>query len=163
VSFSPPFAPLASTAWQLIAQQSTRGGMALADCGVYKDIFKVRFRTQDFEKSVPNSGQCSTAKPTMRRAPVAQLGRPPLVHVNMHCPAMDRAKVRPFAPATGWHPRKACCRPRSGLDRPFLPGRKASIRAHCASVRVRLLKITFFFDLESELDQFGNSPKEDAA
>ena len=46
----------------------------------------------------------------------------------------------------------AAVRPRS----PFLPGTSGSIHAHCASVRVRLLKIASVFDLESNLNQFGN-------
>lgn len=50
-------------------------------------------------------------------------------------------------------------RPRS----PFLPGTSGSIRAHCASVRVGLLKIASIFDLESNLSPFGNSLNEDAA
>jgi len=50
-------------------------------------------------------------------------------------------------------------RPRS----PRLPGTSGSIRAHCASVRVRLLKIASVFDLESKLTQFRNPLNEDTA
>ena len=44
---------------------------------------------------------------------------------------------------------------------PFLPGRRDSIRAHCASVRVRLLKIASVFDLESKLKRLGNPLNDD--
>jgi hypothetical protein len=46
---------------------------------------------------------------------------------------------------------------------PSRPGRCPSIRAHCASVNVRLLKIASVFDLESELSLAGNPSNEDAA
>jgi hypothetical protein len=50
-------------------------------------------------------------------------------------------------------------RPRS----PFLPGTRVSMRAHCASVRVLLLKTASVLDLESETCRPGNPSNEDAA
>jgi hypothetical protein len=44
-----------------------------------------------------------------------------------------------------------------------LPETSGSIRAHCASLNVRLLKIASVFDLESNLRKFGNPLNEDAA
>jgi hypothetical protein len=44
-----------------------------------------------------------------------------------------------------------------------LPGTSGAIRAHCASVKVRLLKIASVFDLEAELRPSGNPSNEDAA
>jgi hypothetical protein len=44
-----------------------------------------------------------------------------------------------------------------------LPGTKGSIRAHCASLNVRLLKIASVFDLESEPSQSVNPLIEDTA
>lgn len=41
--------------------------------------------------------------------------------------------------------------------KPARPGICPSIRAHCASVNVRLLKIATVFDLESDLTPDGNS------
>ena len=49
--------------------------------------------------------------------------------------------------------------PRSVL----LPGTRFSIRAHCASLRVLLLKTATVFDLESEITQKGNPLNADAA
>jgi hypothetical protein len=46
---------------------------------------------------------------------------------------------------------------------PGLPGKSCSIRAHCASLKVRLLKIASVFDLESELTRNGNPSNEDTA
>lgn len=46
---------------------------------------------------------------------------------------------------------------------PSRPGRCPSIRAHCASVNVRLLKIASVFDLESELKSHGNPLNADRA
>ncbi len=50
-------------------------------------------------------------------------------------------------------------RPRSVL----LPGTSCSIRAHCASLKVLLLKIASVFDLESEITRKGNPLNADAA
>jgi hypothetical protein len=50
-------------------------------------------------------------------------------------------------------------RPRSVL----LPGTSFSIRAHCASLKVLLLKIASVFDLESEISQKRNPLNADAA
>ena len=44
-----------------------------------------------------------------------------------------------------------------------LPGTRFSIRAHCASLRVLLLKTASVFDLESEIAQQGNPLNADAA
>jgi hypothetical protein len=38
----------------------------------------------------------------------------------------------------------------------LLPGTSCSIRAHCASLKVLLLKIASVFDLESEIIRKGN-------
>ena len=47
--------------------------------------------------------------------------------------------------------------------RPTRPGRCSSIRAHCASVRVRLLKTASVLDLESDLTPLGNPPNADSS
>jgi hypothetical protein len=44
-----------------------------------------------------------------------------------------------------------------------LPGTRLSIRAHCVSLKVLLLKIASVFDLESEITQKGNPLNADAA
>lgn len=46
---------------------------------------------------------------------------------------------------------------------PFLPVTSGSERAHCASVKVRLLKITSVIDLESEISLLRHPLNEDAA
>ncbi len=137
VSFSPPFAPLAS-AWalQMVASIRTysKSGSAL---NALKRLSQMpacvhRRNRQCAVRQLPSSGGRSRQGEAVR-ANHRIASRKSLLSVAV--------------------------RPRS----PFLPGTSGSICAHCASVRVRLLKITSVFDLESNPNQFGNPLNEDAA
>ena len=130
VSLSPPFAPLAS-AWALQMVASTR---TYSKSGSLLNALKRLSQT-------PACVQRRNRQWAVRQLPSSG-GK-----------SRQGDAVRASQRTASTNSRlSAAVRPRS----PFLPGTSGSIHAHCASVRVRLLKIASVFDLESNLNQFGN-------
>lgn len=137
VSLSPPFAPLASAcALQIVASTRT-----YSKSGSVLNVLKRLSQT-------PASVQRRNRQCAVRQLPSSG-GR-----------SRQGDAVRASQRIASTNSRlSAAVRPRS----PCLPGTSGSIRAYCASVRHRLLKIASVFDLESNLTRFGNPLNEDAA
>ncbi len=136
VSLSPPFAPLAS-AWALQMVASTK---TYSKSGSALKVLKKLSQT-------PDSVQRRNRQCAVRQLPGTG-GRSrhgEAVRANQRIASRKSRLSDPV-------------RPRS----PFLPGTSGSIRAHCASLKVRLLNIASVFDLESKFKAFGNPPNEDA-
>ena len=137
VSFSPPFAPLASACvLQIVASTRTysKSGVALK---------ALKRLSQTPECVQRRNRQCA-----VRQLPSSG-GRSRHGDAVLASQRIASMKSR----------LSVAVRPRS----PFFPGTSGSIRAHCASLKVRLLKIASVFDLESKFNQFGNPLNEDAA
>jgi hypothetical protein len=137
VSLSPPFAPLAS-AWALPMVASTR---IYSKSGSALNVLKRLSQT-------PDSVQRRNRQCAVRQLPGSG-GRSRQGEAVRASHRTASTKSRVSVPV----------RPRS----PFLPGTSGSIRAHCVSLEVRLLKIASVFDLESEFNARGNPSNEDAA
>ena len=137
VSFSPPFAPLASAcALQIVASTNTYSKSGSCD----KALKRL--------SHIPASVQRRNRQCTVRQFPSCS-GKSRQGDAVRASHRTASTKRRLSVPV----------RPRS----PFLPETSGSIRAHCASLNVRLLKIASVFDLESNLRKFGNPLNEDAA
>jgi hypothetical protein len=125
-------------------------GLRLADGRIHQNIFKIRFRIQSLEKAFPNASYRPQSEPRMGRLPIPSSGGKSRHGVAaLAGQRMASTKSRLSVPD----------RPQS----PYLPGRRASIRAHGASVKVRLFKIASVFNLKSKVTPYRDHLNADAA